>query len=87
MSVLSSVIWAVVAVLGLIVVVAQHAGYFRKTRPMSFAAFLETAGWILITLVAVAAWGGGMISPNTRVIEIAAAVVGALLIGIGGQFR
>ncbi len=87
MSVLSSVIWAAVAVLGLIVVVAQHIGYFRRTRPMSFAAFLETAGWIVITLVAGAALGGGMISPNTRVVEIAAAIVGALLIGIGGQFR
>lgn len=87
MSVFSSAIWAAVAVLGLVVVVAQHVGYFRKTRPMSFAAFLETAGWILITLVAVAALGGGMIMPNTRVVEVTAAVVGALLIGIGGQFK
>ena len=87
MSVLSSVIWAAVVVLGLIVVVAQHAGYFRRTRPMSFAAFLETAGWIVITLVAVAVLGGGMISPHTRVVEIAAAIVGALLIGVGGQFK
>ncbi len=87
MSLFLSAIWAVVAVLGLVVVVAQHVGYFRRTRPMSFAAFLETAGWILITLVAGAALGGGMVSPNMRVVEIAAAIVGALLIGIGGQFR
>ena len=87
MSALSSLIWVAVAVLGLIIVVSQHAGYFRKTRPMSFAAFLETAGWIIITLVAAAALRGGMANPGTRIVEIATAVVGALLIGIGGQFR
>jgi len=87
MTVVSIVIWAAIAILGLVVVVSQHVGYFRKIRPMSFAAFLETGGWIIITLVALAALRGGMINPGTRVVEIAAAIVGVLLIGIGGQFR
>lgn len=75
------------AALGLAVVVLHHVAYFRRTRPFSFGAFLETAGWIIITLVAIAGLAGGFASPGTRIVEIAAAIVGVLFIGIGSSFR
>ncbi len=78
-------VWAAVAAVGLGAIIAQHVGYFRKRRPLTFGAFLETTGWITITLVAVAALGGGMVHPGTRVVEITAALVGLLFIVIGGQ--
>lgn len=73
--------------MGFIIVVFHHAGYLRRTRPLTFGAFLETGGWIVVTLVAIAASGGGMAEPRTRIVEIGAGAVGVLLIGIGSQFR
>ncbi len=69
------------------VIVQQHIAYLRRTRPYSFGAFLETAGWIIILLVAIAALFGGLLAPGTRAVEIAAAIVGVLFIGIGSSFR
>lgn len=80
-------VWGVIAAVGLSVIVAHHTGYFRNRRPLTFGAFLETTGWIIITLCAVAAAGGGLGRPGTRAVEIAAAIVGILLIGIGGHFK
>lgn len=79
-------VWGAVAAVGATVVIGHHVGYFRKRRPLTFGAFLETTGWIIITLCAVAAFGGGLLHAGTRAVEIAAAVVGALLIVIGRQF-
>ncbi len=87
MTTLSRLVWVAVAAVGLGVVVAHHVAYFRKKRPLSFAAFLETGGWIILVLVASAAGAGGMAHPSTRVVEIAAAAVALLFIAIGGQFR
>ncbi len=87
MTALSRVAWAAVAMVGVIVIVTHHREYFRRSRPLTFGAFLETGGWIILTLVALAAVGGGMIGPGTRVVEFAAAIVGALCIGLGGQFK
>lgn len=84
---MSEVLWILVAAGGLAIVVAHHLAYFRKTRPLSFGAFVETAGWLILVLVAISAAGGGMGQPSTRVVEIAAAIVGLLFIGIGGQFK
>jgi len=78
--------WTVLAV-ALVVIVRQHLGYFRRRRPFSFAAFLETAGWIIVALVAGAALLGGFAHPGTRVMEVAAAIVGALCIAFGSTFR
>lgn len=72
--------------LGLAIVVLHHVAYFRRTRPFSFGAFLETAGWIIITLVAIFGLAGGFAGPGTRIVEIAAAIVAVLFIGIGSQF-
>ncbi len=84
---MSEVLWILVASGGLAIVVAHHLAYFRKTRPTSFGAFVETAGWLILVLVAIAAVGGGMGQPSTRVVEIAAAIVGLLLVGVGAQFK
>lgn len=83
---LFAVIWIALA-LALIVVIRQHVLYFRRARPLTFGAFLETAGWITILLVAAGAAAGGLAHPGTRIAEIASAVVGVLLILIGSAFR
>lgn len=82
----SGLAWIVLAV-ALIVVVQQHLGYFRRKRPMSFGAFLETGGWIVLLLAALGALAGGLAHPGTRVIGIATGVVGLLLILLGSVFR
>ncbi len=69
------------------VIVQQHIAYFRRARPYSFGAFLETAGWMILLLVAIAALSGGLLAPGTRTVEIAAAIVGVLFVGIGASFR
>lgn len=84
---LSRLVWVAVAAVGLGVVVAHHVAYWRKTRPLSFTAFLETGGWIILVLVAITAGAGGMAHPSTRVVETAAAAVALLFIAIGGQFK
>jgi threonine/homoserine/homoserine lactone efflux protein len=81
------IIWGTLALVGSSIVTLHHAGYLRRTRPITFGAFLGTAGWIVITLVAIAASGGGMAEPETRIVEIASGAVGILLIGVGGKFR
>lgn len=78
--------WAL-AVIGLAIVVRHHAGYLARRRSTTFGAFLETAGWIVVTLVAVGAAAGGLTSPGTRIVEIAAAMTGVLAILAGRQFR
>jgi hypothetical protein len=65
----------------------HHIGYFRRTRPYSFGAFMETGGWIILLLVALGALAGGLAEPGTRVVEIAATVVALLFIGIGTSLR
>jgi threonine/homoserine/homoserine lactone efflux protein len=81
-----AVVWIVAAV-ALVVIIRHHAGYLRRARRLTFGAFLETAGWIIVLLVAVAAAFGGLAHPGTRVVEIASAVVGVLFIVLGGAFR
>jgi hypothetical protein len=70
----------VVAIVGGIVIVTHHIGYFHRSRPLTFGAFLQTAGWIILTLVALAAAAGGMDGARTRTLEVAQVVVGAFLI-------
>jgi len=70
-----------------VVLVRHHAGYFRRTRPYSFGAFLETGGWIILLLVVLGALVGGLEETGTRVVEIAATVVALFFIGIGGMLR
>lgn len=84
---LARVIWALLAIAGLGTIVFHHLSYFRKRRPLTFGAFLETAGWLILTLVAITAFGGGMADPVTRIVELTMAVVGVLLIGVGGYLR
>jgi hypothetical protein len=82
---LARAVWALLAIGGLGAIVAHHVGYLRKRRPLTFGAFLQTAGWILITLVAITALGGGMRYPGTRMVDLVAALVGIFLIGIGSR--
>lgn len=83
---LAAGIWLLLAV-ALIVVVRHHLGYFRRKRTLSFGAFLETAGWIILLLVALGALYGGLTHPGTRIAEVASAVVGVLFILLGSVFR
>ena len=76
-----------VAFAALVVVVRQHAQYLRRLRPTSFGAFLETGGWIVVTLVAAAGYWGGFESRGTRIIEIAAGAAGIVFIAAGSYFR
>ncbi len=78
---------AVVAVVCGIVIVTHHIGYFRRSRPLTFGAFLQTGGWIIIALVAVAAAAGGLERARTQTVEVAQALVGALLIGLGSKLK
>lgn len=78
--------WTVAAV-ALLIVIRQHVAYFRRARPFSFGAFLETAGWIILLLVAIGAAYGGLAHPGRRVVEVAAGIVGFLFIALGAAFR
>ena len=70
-----------------VVIVRHHVAYFRRARPVSFGAFLATGGWTILLLVALGALSGGLADSGTRIVEIAAAVVGLLFIGIGRGVR
>jgi len=70
-----------------VVIVRHHVAYFRRARPVSFGAFLATGGWTILLLVALGALSGGLADSGTRIVEIAAAVVGLLFIGIGSSVQ
>jgi hypothetical protein len=70
-----------------VVLVRHHVGYFRRTRPYTFGAFMETSGWIILLLVGLGAVVGGLAEMGTRVVEIAAMVVALFFIGIGSSLR
>lgn len=76
-----------VMVVALAVVVRQHADYLRRRRSVTFRAFLETAGWLVITLASAAAYWGGLESPGTRVVEVSVLVIGLLFVAIGSHAR
>ena len=76
-----------VMIVALVVVIRQHAGYLRRLRPATFRAFLETAGWLIITLASGAAYWGGFESPGTRVVEVSAFVIGLLFVAVGTHTR
>jgi threonine/homoserine/homoserine lactone efflux protein len=76
-----------VAIVCGIVIVTHHIRYFRRSRPLTFGAFLQTGGWIILALVAVAAAAGGWDRAKTQTVEVAQAMVGVLLIGLGGKFK
>jgi hypothetical protein len=69
------------------IVVRQHIDYLRHRRPFTFRAFLQTAGWLVITLAAVAAFGGGLESTGTRMAEISAFAIGGLFVAIGTHIK
>ena len=77
------VVGGLAAAVSAVVIVRKHVAYFRRVRPFSFGAFLETGGWIILLLVALGALSSGLAESGTRIVEIAAAVVGLLFIGIG----
>lgn len=76
-----------VAAVILLVVIRHHVDYLRRARAYSFGAFLETAGWIILLLVAVGAAAGGLARPGTRVVEVASGIMGLLFITLGAAFR
>jgi hypothetical protein len=77
----------VVAIICGIVIVTHHIGYFRGSRSLTFGAFLQTGGWVIIALVAVAAAAGGLERARTQTVEVAQALVGALLISLGSKLK
>jgi hypothetical protein len=77
----------VVAIMSGIVIVTHHIGYFRHSRSVSFGAFLQTGGWIILALVAAAAAAGGVDRARTQTVEVAQVLVGVLLIGLGGKLK
>jgi hypothetical protein len=77
----------VVAIVCGIVIVTHHIAYFRRSRPFTFGAFLQTGGWIIIALVAVAAAGGGLERARTQTVEVAQALVGVVLISLGSRLK
>jgi len=83
--VIARLVWGALAIAGLSLIVAHHVGYFRKRRPLTFGAFLETTGWIIVSLFAIAAFGGGLVHPGTRAVEIAVVMVGLVFVLIGGR--
>ncbi len=86
MSPVGRLVWLVLLGCGLYVIIKHHAGYLFRRRATSFGAFLNTAGWIVLTLVALAAVGGGLSAPGTRLVEVAVGLVGVVLIGIGWRY-
>ncbi len=86
MSPVERLVWLVLLGSGLYVIVKHHAGYLFRRRATSFGAFLNTAGWIVLTLVALAVMGGWLSAPGTRLVELAIGLVGVVLIGIGWRF-
>ena len=77
----------VVAIACGFVVVTHHIGYFRRSRPLTFGAFLQTGGWMIIALVAVAAATGGLERERSQTVEVAQALVGLLLISLGSKLK
>ena len=80
-------LWMAAVVVTGVVVVRHHRDYLRGRRPLSFGAFLETSGWIVLLLVAVSGLAAGPPQPSARIVQIAAAAVGVLLVGVGGMAR
>ncbi len=83
MSGLGYVLASVLLVAAAVIVAAQHVAYFRRVRPPSFGAFLETAGWLIVMLVALGALGGGLGAPGTLSVEIGSALVGLACVAAG----
>jgi hypothetical protein len=84
---LTVVIALILAAAALAIVVAHHVAYFRRLREPTFAAFLETAGWLIILLVALGALGGGLRDPGTARVEAAAGAVGIICAVTGWRLR
>ena len=87
MTVWPRVAGGVVAIVCGMVIVTHHIGYVRRSRSLRFGAFLQTGGWIIIALVAVAAAAGGLERARTQTVEVAQALVGALLITLGSKLK
>jgi hypothetical protein len=77
----------VLAAVALAVVVAHHVAYFRSLREPTFAAFLETAGWVILLLVALGALGGGLRDQGTARVEAATGAVGIICAVVGWRLR
>ncbi len=86
MSFVGRIVWLAIAVIGLTVLVRHHLGYLFRRRAFTFGAFLATAGWLIITLVAVTAFGRGLSDPRTRTVGLAAGIVGVACIGLGRRW-
>ncbi len=78
--------WLVLLGTGLYVVVRHHTAYLFRRRKMTFGAFLGTAGWIILSLVALAALGGGWSDLRTRPVELIAGLLGVTFVGIGWRY-
>lgn len=87
MSLAVQVLAGAAAAVMLVLIIRHHIDYFRRARPYSFGAFLETGGWLILLLVAAGAAAGGLVRPGTRVVEVAAGIVGFLFVAGGAAFR
>ncbi len=77
------IVWGVIGGIGLSVLVRHHTAYLFRSRAVTFGAFLATAGWLIMTLVALAALGFGLSDPGTRTVEVAVGIVGLVCIAVG----
>ncbi|MGH2349753.1 MAG: hypothetical protein ACRDFT_09855 [bacterium] len=77
----------VLAAVALAVVVAHHVAYFRGLRAPAFAAFLETAGWLILLLVALGTLSGGLRDPGTARVEAAAGATGVICVAAGWRLN
>lgn len=78
--------WVVLLGTGVYVLIRHHAAYLSLRRRMSFAAFLGTAGWIILALVALTSLGDGWSAPGTRTVELVAGIIAVVFVGIGWRY-
>jgi hypothetical protein len=65
-----------------VIMLVQHAQYAVGRRPREFFAFLETSGWLVLTLatgVALFRLASGVLSVSAGAVGVIFVVVGALL--------
>jgi len=77
----------ILAAVTLTILVRHHVAYFRGLRAPTFGAFLETAGWLILLLVALGALGGGLENPGTARVELASGIIAASCVVAGWRLR
>jgi hypothetical protein len=77
------VVFAIAFAGALIITLMQHVQYATGKRPRHFLAFLETSGWLVITIAA----GVALFRLAPGALWIGTGIVGAILMLIGSILR